>query len=285
MAQDIQEGPREYKPSQPLRIASKSLRTLRDYYELQLNLVAPPGKVRSLAVPAGNSRRTWAGRLRGFTADNRELEIRNNQAALSSGPWHLEQIPETGHAVKLEFRQQLRFSGASIDRIVLDLLTDRGVESYEVAKGFRDVHAVLNLPPFGETVQGVKLRARPAGKSFRVGQPLRFHMQAVNNGGKPVSWRMPSSPAGPSMAVEIDGKEIELPPEHDTYIHGWNGSDRSIRPYEWTCALPTSVKVAPGEHTFRFSIVSTEGADPNARQPNALKGKLSSNTVEFRVVK
>ena len=259
-----------------------------DGYQLRLTVAAPNGNKRSIAVPAEAGKGSWSGRLRAFTADGSKIELLTSERSRFENLWHLERIGETGHELNFEFRQEGRFSGQSMDRIVLDLLTDRGIESIDVANGFRDVNAVVDLPQFGEPVQGAKLRARPVRPSFKVGQPLQFFVQAVNESGQPVVWWMslPQYPANREcLAVEIDGEKIVLPNRKADYIFGWAAPWTCQRPCEWTCILPSTVRLAAGKHTFRCSIVSKGGAYRNSQQVNVpvLDGELWSTIIEFQI--
>jgi hypothetical protein len=259
-----------------------------DGYELRLTLAASGDLPRSIVVPTDAAKRSWSGRLRAFAKDGTSIALETSERSRFEDPWHLEQIGEAGHSLKFDFRQEGRFSGQSIHRIVLDLLTDRGVESFEVADEFRDVQAVVDLPSFGKPVQGAKLRVRPVRASFKVGQPLQFYVQAVNEAGEPVVWWMslPQYPANREChAVEIDGEKVDLPSRKTDYIFGWAATWTCQRPCEWTCTLPSSVRLPAGKHTFRLSVVSEGGTYRNASNDNVpvLAGTVSSTEVEFHV--
>jgi hypothetical protein len=286
---DVEESSRAKTLSTiPLRVTKKSITPLDDGYELRLTLASSGDAPRSIAVPTDIGKRTWAGRLQAFTADGTTIAMATGERGRSEDPWHLEQIGKAGHDLKFEFRQEGRFSGQSIHRIVLDLLTDRGVEPIEVANGFHDVHAVVNLPSFGKPVQGAKLRVRPVRSNLKVGQPLQFYVQAANEAGQPVVWWMslPQYVASREChATEIDGKKIDLPSHKADYIFGWAAPWTCHRPCEWTCTLPSSERLVAGKHTFRYSIVSPGGVYRNAQGVNVpvLAETLSSAPIDFQI--
>ena len=279
--------PRELSAN-PLSVTKKTIAPLDDGYELRLTLAASGDTRRSIVVPTDVGKRTWAGRLRAFAVDGTKIEMLTSERARFENPWNLEQIGEAGHDLKFEFRQEGRFSGQSIHRVAVDLLTDRGVESIEVANGFRDVHAAVELPSFGESLQGVKLRVRPARPIFKLGQPLQFYVQAVNETGRPVVWWMSLPQYSASRechAIEIDGEKFDLPSRKADYIFGWAAPWTCHRPCEWTCTLSSSVRLAAGKHTFRYSIVSKGVLYRNSQDVNVpvLAGTLSSTAVDFQV--
>src|SRR5262249_16465199 len=106
-----------------LSITKKAIAPLDDGYEVRLTLTASGDRPRSIAVPVDASKRTWAGRLRAFALDGLKIDMLTSERSRFENPWHLERIDEAGHELKFEFRQEGRFTGQSIDRIVLDLLT------------------------------------------------------------------------------------------------------------------------------------------------------------------
>jgi hypothetical protein len=287
-AVDIESNARALKKTVEgtLRVGDKRIETKDDGYGLSLTVAAPAGTPRHLAGPAPIGKPSWAGRLRGFAAGGSTISLRTSEHTYHEDPWRLVTIADDGHQIRFDFRQEGRFTGEAIHRLVLDLLTDRGVESLEIADDFRDVHAALQLPEFGETVHGAKLRVRPASAAFKVEKPLQFHLQAVNVSGSPLVWWMASPPAiGDNIVIEVDGTPIDLVRRKSQFIYGWAAPWTCGSPNEWTLTLPSAPKLTTGKHILRYSILSKGGTYKNSQQNDVpvLDGTLTSNTVEFEI--
>jgi hypothetical protein len=276
------------RPTQSLTVQSKSVVPIADGYEVCLTLMASGDKPRSILVPLNSTSPSWAGRLKASTADDRGIHIATSEERRSESEWHFSRVAEAGHEVKFRFRQERRFSGQSIHRIELELLTDQGLESFLLADGFDDIHAVTDLPPYGSLVQSAKLRARPVKQKFKAGDQLQFYVQATNETGQPMVWWMPlpQYPANrESYEIEIDGQKIDLPSRRPDYVFGWAAPWTCGRPCEWTCVLPSTLRLSPGKHTFRCSLLSPGGSYRNSLQNDVplLDGSLTTTAISFEV--
>jgi len=269
----------------PLRISEPSVQSLDDGYRLRLKLISEPGDERCIVwTPQGRLSRV-VGRLRAYADGGEEISVEATDPGPADEPWQLRRVADEGHPISIEFRQRSRFSGKSIRSLELDLLTDKGVESYQVGKAFRDDLAWLADTPFGEVIQGVKLRARPAKARFKVGEPVKLHLQAVNLSGEPIVWWTPSNVFGDAVAVEIDGERISLPKGKAEFINGWAAAWTCNTPEESTRRLPDTLILKPGTHSCRYVVVSKGGFYKNASGDNVpmLDGELASNLVTFAV--
>jgi hypothetical protein len=265
-------------PKPPLSITAKSVRTLKDGYEAAVTLGNPKGVRRRIPHYRG----AVAGRLRGFDARGNEIPLYVKH--LDTGIWRLRDIPGHGIHVQVPFRKLSRFALAGIAKLSLEILTDQGVETYILSDKFADKHVAPDVP-FGPTIDGVKLRLRAAREKFKVGEPLQFHLQAVNVDRKVVVWRIPVNWVGKNVVIEIDGKPIKQDDRDARYIAGWAADWTCKYPRERTIRLSDSLKVSKGKHMIRYAIRSEGGTYNNSNKIEVpmLRGKLISNNATFVV--
>ncbi|MCH8830660.1 MAG: hypothetical protein IID45_13875 [Planctomycetes bacterium] len=271
------------KDNLPLVVLKKSVSTLLDGYRATMMLKPRSAKHRRIV----RCKTECSGRLRAFDAKGKEISLEVHQPFYRTGqpgPWRLRSVPPGGIPVRISFRKKSRFETAKIVKLSLDLLTDRGLESFVLSEKFKDTH-VLPAVPFGTPTDGVKLRIRPARQSFKAGEPLRFHMQAVNVSRKNVVWWMPSNRLGKHILIEIDGKPIRQPQRKADGVSGWAADWTCKIPKESSVTLPPTTKIAKGKHTIRYTIISDGGNYKNANDVLVplLRGRLASNLATFEL--
>jgi len=288
-------GPRRKKEAErpeQLRLVRKAIEVVGADYPFELVVAPPEGEVRQLVGFDSVEAEGWTGGVSAFDREGAVIPLEAHAVyATRRSPhaWQLFEIPEDGLRLRGTFRKASYFSEQSVARVVVDVLTDRGVETFVLAEQFEDA-AVPELPPFGPELDGVKLRAGAAKRAFGPDEPLRFYLQAVNVSGEPVCWWKPvnrisnsvAEGVGENIGVAIDGEPIELPERKAEYIGGWAGKHTVAEPREWRVTLP-GLGLGAGRHTFRYSITSGEGTYKSARSTLVplLNGTLTSNTVEF----
>lgn len=289
-----EEGERPERPGQ-LRLVRKAIEVAGVNYPFEFVLAPQEGDARGLVGFEGPETEGWTGRVRALDEAGVLIPVRADPIyARRTSPhfWQVVEIPQEGLRLRGTFRKASYFSQQSVARVVVDVLTERGVETFVLSEQFEDA-AVPALPPFGPEHDGVKLRARAAKRAFRHDEPIRFYLQAVNVSGEPVCWwkpvnRISSSAAeavGENIGIAIDGEPIELPERKAEYIGGWARKYPPGHAREWRVVLPEGIDLGPGTHTFRYSITSGEGTYKNANGKliPLLNGTLTSNTVEFAV--
>jgi hypothetical protein len=282
------------RPGQ-LRLVRKAIKVGWVNYPFEFVVAPPEGEARQLVGFGNVEAEGWTGRVSALDAEGAAIPLEAHAVyATRHYPhaWQLFEIPEDGLRLRGTFRKASYFSQQSVARVVVDVLTERGVETFVLSEQFEDA-AVPALPPFGTELDGVKLRARAARRTFRHDEPIRFYLQAVNVSGEPVVWwkpvnRISSSTAeavGENIGIAIDGEPIELPERKAEYIGGWARKYPPGHVKEWRVILPESIDLGPGKHTFSYSITSGEGTYTNAsgKLIPLLNGTLTSNTVKFMI--
>jgi hypothetical protein len=259
---------------------------------LQFNVAPSQGK--RVRVPGTISRATGAvdpekyadtAQLLGFAADGSAIELlalRLPQRDTPDGIAQLLDLPEGGAVIRASFRKKSRFA-PPMRRLLLRVLTDSGLETVVLSDDFKDADASPQTP-FGRAAAGVRIRIRPAKPAFKGGEPLSFHVQAVNVSGKPVCWWRPLDGLGENVAVEVDGRQVEQSGAKAEFIGGWAAEWTCKKPQEWSVTLPDAT-VGKGRHTLRYIIVSNGGEyrNANGEMIPIARGRISSNEVEFTV--
>ena len=225
-------------------------------------------------------------RLEGFVAGGSAVEleaVRLPERSTRDGIAQLLELPKTGVIISGRFRKQSRFA-PPITRLCVLVLTDHGIETVILSDRFNDSDVPPGTP-FGPQTGGVKMRIRPAKATFKEGEPLKFHLQAVNVSGKPVCWWKPSTGLGQNVVIEIDGARIKQPDRKAEYIGGWAAKWTCKNPDEWTIKLPNTLKIARGKHTLCYVIASKGGKYKNANNKliPLFRGRIHSNEVSFSV--
>lgn len=282
---------------EPLRVLQKTVMTLAQEYAFEMVVAPPKGQTRRRAGFDVAERAGWCGRIHAYAKDGTRIPLKAERVFERKqwgeynlpvqGRYKIIDLPEEGIQLRAKFHTASRFSKHTIDRIVVDILTDRGAETVVLATNFNDVHWAPP-PPFGKTVQGVKLRVRPAKASVDADQPIRFYLQAVNVSGKAIMWEPRNKSTG-NVRIRIDGKAIDLPEDIKSQYGGWGGDWVTSKPEEWSLTLPKHLQLKPGKHTLQYSIRSRRGTYTNANGKSIpllgrlFGGRLVSNTVEFEI--
>ncbi len=267
-----------------LNIAEKSITNLPDSYHLSVRLFSKKNEDRRIARCGEEKNARCVGRLLALASDGSEIPLKVEQAGQEEDPCRLVGVPEEGVNIQISFRQETRFPSKGIRRLLLDVLTDKGIESFVVADSLEDVH-VPPLPPFGKPEDGVNLRARPAKPVFAGDEQLAFHLQAMNVSGKPICWWIPCDWIGENVVVKIDGQRVTLPKSKAEFIGGWAATWTCKQPEERTIKLPEDIRLKRGEHTFEYTIRSKGGTYKNANNKSVpiVRGKIVSNKVGFKI--
>ena len=282
---------------QPLRILQKTVTTLEQEYAFEMVVAPPKGQTRRRAGFDTPERTGFCGRIHAYAKDGTRIPLKaervferkqwSEYSLPVQGRYKLIDLQEQGLKLRGRFHKASCFNKHSIDRILVDILTDRGVETVLLATSFKDIHWA-SPPPFGNVVQGVKLRVRPAKVPFDAGQPLRFYLQALNISGKAIIWEPRNKSTG-NVWVNIDGKTINLPEDNKSQYGGWAGDWVTHKPEEWSLILPKHLQLKPGRHTLQYFLRSRRGTYTNANGKSIpLIGRLFgrtlvSNTVEFEI--
>jgi len=256
-----------------------------DAYAFRVRLTAPRGGTRRIVQSGSGSGAAWAGHLRAFAAGGAEVPL----AAWNSQPkttvvWQLAAVGPKGVEVHGLFRPASRFEARKIARVTLDLLTDRGVETFLLADGFRD-SLWRRRPEPGEPADGVRLRVRAAAEVFRADEPPVFHVRAENTSGQPVCWPQRSG-GGDNVLLEIDGKAAAVETAWgEDYLAGWTADWMCRHGEEWTIALPGDLHLSPGRHTLRYVLIGAGGTHVTEEGDLVplLSGKVVSNEAAFTV--
>ncbi|NQT89502.1 hypothetical protein HQ560_22220 [bacterium] len=279
-------GKKAAVPAAGLRVLRKSVTAIADGYKATLVLAGPEGEAWRIAGCDTAKGPAFAGHILALAKDGSEISLKVAETYHATGYdlWRLHDIPAEGVQIETTFRKESRFVPGGVARLALEILTDRGVETFAFGAPFTDVH-VSAMPAFGKPAHGVNIRVRPARSAFARGVPLVFHLQAVSVSGEAICWRMPRSGLGPNIGIVIDGATVRLPGKKTERVDGWPGKWLCTSPREWTVALPDTVKLDAGEHTLRYAITSTGGTYRNAdHQPiPILRGRIASNEVRFVV--
>lgn len=282
---------------EPLRVLQKMVSALEEQYAFEM-AVAPP-KVQRLRHAGFDTPECadWCGRIHAYAKDGTRIPLKAERVFQRKqwgeynlpiqGRYKLIDLPEEGIQLRGKFHTASRFSKQPVDRLLVDILTGRGAETLVLATNFNDVQWAPP-PPFGKTVQGVKLRVRPAKASVVADQPLRFYLQAVNVSGKAIMWEPRNKSTG-NVRIKIDGKAIDLPEDIKSQYGGWGGDWVTSEPEEWSLTLPKHLRLKPGKHTLQYFLRSRRGTYTNANGKSIpllgrlFSGTLASNTVEFEI--
>ncbi|MFA7237331.1 MAG: hypothetical protein WC058_10745 [Phycisphaeraceae bacterium] len=227
------------------------------------------------------------GRLEAFTTDGTPVELEVQRIADQYPPNtarnRMVHLPLAGVNIVAKFRKRSRFA-PKIAKLSAGFVTEQGTGTLILSPPYDDPD-VSPATPFGESIDGVKLRIRPAVVTFNVGAPVTFCAQAVNTSGQPVCWWMPYDGDGENCVVLMDGKALRLSAEKAKYIRGWATQRLVGEPAEWTFTLPKSIALTKGRHTLGYIIMSNGGTYMNANnQPIPLvNGKLIANVTTFVV--
>ena len=228
------------------------------------------------------------GRLEAFQAEGTPVTLQIRRTPDENLPNTARQrfvdLPEPGVVITARFRKDSGFA-PEITRLSVSFVTEEGVETLTVSENYRDLD-VTPAMPFGPVTDGVKMRIRPVGTTFKAGTALTFYVQAVNTSGKPVCWWKSSGGDGENTIVEIDGKQLlQLPLAKAKYIGGWAAQWTTKNPQDWTVMLPEPVPLTKGRHTLRYTIVSKGGTHMNANQQPIpmVDGQIVSNEAVFLV--
>ncbi len=240
-------------------------------------------RVTGVADPAKYAHVAW---LSGRAADSSLVAlqaVRFSERATADDIAQLLDLPGTGVAITGRFRKQSRFA-PPVTQIVLSVLTDSGIETVTAFKDFNDSDVA---PPtaFGPPTDGVKMRIRPAKAVFKEGEPLRFHLEAINVAGSPVCWWRPFNGLGENVVIEIDTARMKQPESRAECCDGWAAEWTCGSPVEWSVTLPEGVALGKGSHTLRYTIVSEGGKYKNANEQMIplVCGRITSEMARFAV--
>ncbi len=97
------------------------------------------------------------------------------------GAWRRTQVDREGLPFMFRIRQADRFSSSSIKRIGFWTVTQRGIEQLTLADELAEMPQ-RPLSPWGQTVEGCRLRIQMPRESFKAGEDIRFFFQAESDG-------------------------------------------------------------------------------------------------------
>ncbi len=120
------------------------------WYLLSLNVQPAGHPKRRLAQCGQGQQTTWSGQLTAIDRKGGTVPLsvyRLSDQVGSLGPWRMERIPKEGTTIKAKFRIKEPASNGSVDRLKLDLLTDRGVHTVWVNDFTKLVRAVNGDKP------------------------------------------------------------------------------------------------------------------------------------------
>jgi len=212
------------------------------------------------------------------------LQLYSNSGALlpakldwrrPDGPWRRIQVDREGVPFKFRVRHADRFSGEKIAQIGFWTVTDRGIERLTLADELPEFPQ-RPLPPWGESVEGCRLRIQMARDSFRAGEKIRFFFQAESDGKKAhIVWTDEGNFES-HVVVTVDGKKARI---------GTTGiSDGHVNhfPFQGEISLASvNSKAPPGKHRLQLSVRGNPGT--YREKFRKFRGTLVSNIVDFEV--
>ncbi len=161
-------------------------------------------------------------------------------------------------------------------------------ELLEARPGIKARHAKAKKIPYGPPLEGLSIRLTDYCKIWKKNERLCFTIEIESESSTPLAFFLPgrvskqgASLLGENTILEIDGKPISFPsvkvPELELIDRTGKGGFESIPIY-----LPEGLKLSPGEHTARFTVICKGGTATNFGETyKVLKGKLVSNTLTF----
>jgi len=266
----------------PLRVLERSVRAAADGYRASAAVAPPAGEQRRIAVNADHTGLAYAGRIQAVAEDGTGIDVQADYPNWQ-GEWRLDAVPEDGFRIEIPFGRASHFDGNAIARVTLDLLTDRGVQTFLLAEDFADPLACPAVP-FGPPIDGVKLRIRPAKAAFSWREQPVFYLQFVNVSGQPVMWPHRTDEPYKYVTVEIDGRKTDS--WRGAYVGGgWAVKRLCPIPHEGMIILPKDLRLSIGKHTLCYSIKCKGGTYRNTEdQPVPIvRGRIVSNETEFAV--
>ncbi len=192
--------------------------------------------------------------------------------------WHQQPVNAEGVKWQLRVRPADAFSAVIVDRIELWFPTEDGVLPLVLARNL-SVPLGLALPPWGETVDGARLRIAMPRATWKRNEQLRLYYQAESTqSGERI---LRAEPRGERRCCEvlIDGNALGRP------AAGLSTGIVYHFPFQGITRLPYDLSLSPGRHTLTFTATGDAGTYTNLRGEKLTQfdGTLVSNTVDFEI--
>jgi hypothetical protein len=188
-------------------------------------------------------------------------------------PWVLKTVGPQGLPFEFRVRPGQKFTAETPSKLQLDLVSSAGLERIVLVKDLSD-RPRIPLPPWGESVDGVRLRARTSQQRYRSGEPIRVALQVEAEQGKAQMFRTPMEP----VTVEIDDAKVRLLTSIPAgYVLSF--------PYPAEIELHPVKSLSEGKHRLRVTLTA-EGPElegGNGIQFRSFRGRLASDAVEFEI--
>jgi hypothetical protein len=234
---------------------------------------------RTVFLPSGSKGIFLPGQYQFITTDGQRVEadLDRDQPGVPDG-WGQQAVDSEGVKWQLGVRSPDCFSTAVVDRIELWLPTEDGVVPLVLA---RDLHMPLGIapPPWGETVNGARLRIAMPRATWKRGEQLRFYYQAESTQPGKRVFRTEHRREPPCCQVLIDGTVVRI------FSGGVSTGILYDFPFQGVTRLAYNLSLSPGRHALVFTVTGDGGSHTNARGEKIprFEGTLVSNAVEFEM--
>jgi hypothetical protein len=194
------------------------------------------------------------------------------------GAWRRTQVDREGLPFMFRIRQADRFSSSSIKRIGFWTVTQRGIEQLTLADELAEIPQ-RPLSPWGQTVEGCRLRIQMPRESFKAGEDIRFFFQAESDGNRADMVWINERRFKTHVVVTVDGNTARIG------TTGISDGHVNLFPFQGEITLSSMYKVHEGKHTLQLSVQGDPGTYTNLRGEKFRKfnGSLLSNVVVFEV--
>ena len=195
-------------------------------------------------------------RMQAFDAKGKEVSVWTGPCAQTGG-WIERRIPAEGLDFNFRLRREDLFAELPIRQVVLHILTDRGLERFEIpVKDDPTIAAVL--PEFGPVVGGHKIRIRMAKDQFRRDEVVRWYLQGVDEKGRNDMLWVDKGQLATSVKILIDGKPVV-----DDRNHGISEEHVHMFPFQVIMSVVPPAEWKPGTHTVEVILEGQSGTYTN----------------------
>jgi hypothetical protein len=217
-------------------------------------------------------------RIQAFDAKGNEVSVWTGPCAERDG-WVERRITAKGIGFSFRLRRENLFAESPIRQVVLHILTDRGLERFEIPVNDDPTIAAV-LPDFGPASDGHKIRIRMAKGQFARNEVARWYLEGIDEKGRSDMFWVDKGQLGTSVRILIDGKPLV-----DDRNHGISEEHVHMFPFQMIMSVVPPTEWKAGTHTVEVIFEGQSGTYTNLNgvQWRKFDKPMRSNTCTFEV--